>query len=279
MTDVLISGVLTPLILGLVLSIVSALSKPNIPSLNTYVATAFVAIVVVMVYILLEGVPPFPPVSSKQKLGFILACGGLVAVLLLPWFAAQRFLITFFLLLATLVWIGFRKFSAGYGFEEILTFGIPVLVFAAVGQVQIKQGETPYLWPITLLVFAFAASFVFLTGGYIGMAQLSGAIAAFIGGYLLLRYGSSLIGNDQLIPPLPVATNWFLMFALATIYLSALLFAPKLNVVGAFVVLLVLLVPLFSDRMNSLSTRIQPVVMSAFAMVPGLIAVLISFFN
>lgn len=95
--------------------------------------------------------------------------------------------------------------------------------------------------------------------------------------YLLFRYGAELFGIGEKIPILPGPVHWLLLIVLATIFLSAVFFAPKLNNLSAAIVLFALLAPLYTYRFMNLSLRIQPIAIAIVTLVPGLIAVLISF--
>ncbi|MEM8795181.1 MAG: hypothetical protein AAGE61_06410 [Pseudomonadota bacterium] len=277
MTGLLLTGVLAPFLLGIGLAITCAASSRLSQHSYAIIASVFAAFAVLIIYWLLEGIPPLPPVASKHKLGYVLCFGGLLTVGLLTWTTAHRAIIAVIVLGASIFWIGIRKFSGEDGLFLTLWFALPLLIFAAASHLNVRQSNSAYLWPVTTLIFAVTAAIVSLLGGYIGMAQMCGALAAFIGGYLIVRYAAELIGRGDSIPNLPNAVTCLILFAVTAAFSSSLLFAPKLNPFAGFATLLILLVPAYAARFERLPSRIQPVAMASLAMVPGLIAVFVPF--
>ncbi|MEM8838418.1 MAG: hypothetical protein AAGE89_10020 [Pseudomonadota bacterium] len=277
MTGLLLTGVLAPFLLGNGLAIICAASSGVSQHSHAVIASVFAALAIPIIYWFLEGMPPFPPVASKHKLGYVLCFGGVLAISLFAWTPAYRAVIAAIILGASICWIGIRKLSGDDGIYFALWFILPLVIFAAASHLNVRQSDNPYLWPVTTLIFAIAAAIVSLLGGYIGMAQMSGAFAAFIGGYLLVRYAAELIGRGNSIPTLPNAVSWLILFAVAAAFSSSLLFAPKLNPFAGLATLLILLVPAYAARFQGLPSRIQPIAMASLALVPGLIAVFVPF--
>jgi len=153
-------------------------------------------------YLILEGVAPFPPVASKQKLmylaivaialGFVLEIGvaGRVAVRVLAALYAA----------GALAWLAANTLSRGPSTMDWIELAVlwvaGTLVLWFLDQAARPDGgdrddestRGGVHAPSLLLVAALAGGAVSLLGAFIGFAQLSIAIGAIFGAFMLVNY-------------------------------------------------------------------------------------------
>lgn len=246
-----------------------------------------------LTYWVLEGIAGFPPVASKQKV-FYLAALATAAGLVLHLAGARTRAVTAAGLvwsLVALVWLTERQIGSA-GLSLIVTLVIlaaaSVVVFAALGAAdrapatgtaEATDGATHHPGALQpgggLMVAAFAAGIVSLQGAFIGMAQLSVAVGALLGGYLLVAWILYLAaGRAMRFGPFGIiglGGAW-----LACVYVMVL-FAGQMNLWAlALILLTFLLIPvaarLRSRRDGALGRALQPVFFGAIVAVPAIAA-------
>ncbi len=248
------------------------------------VCFAFVA-----VYAVLEGAPPFPPVASKQKLAYLAAIA-IVLGFLLDAFRAEttavRAVAAFFPLGAVL-WLAERQLFGSPSVDFILlllalwlaaVLSLWLLEFAArtehlrIDDAAEKGGLDA---PTVMMVAAFAGGAVSLFGAFIGLAQLSVAIGAALGAFMLVNYLLYVISGRSLkfgaIGVVGIGGTWF-----AGVYVMTL-FGGNVSKAALAILSLVFIADLFARHVrvgSGLGGRILlPVIYGAIVTLPALVAV------
>jgi len=187
--------VLPPLAAGLLLGLLAWVTSGN----RVTMAIGW-SLGVLFVYWLLEGVPPLPPIAAKQKLGYVFALGGFEALVCaaMPW---NRVALLILALLAV-VWLGWSKLGDLANAELIMLAVLVALWLPSTTLIWQRamqsdsaepQSERPFILPAALLTIAIGGSIISASGLFLGMAQMLGAIAAMLGGALLVSYAALLV--------------------------------------------------------------------------------------
>lgn len=270
----ILNTVVFPLLLGTILAALIHFS-----SLKAGFLTLAATSAVLLVYYLLEGLPAFPPISSKHKIAYLFAIIGIVGAAIVSRHKIPLPLIAIVLGLIALGWIGQRKISADPLQVKVLLALLPVLGLGLASAAPRAHRADLFLWPSALLSLAIGGSLVSLLGGYIGLGQMLGAIAALTGGYLAVSYiWTQLLGRD--VADLKVeGVNWLLLAATSVILVSIALFASKLNPLAFIVVCLVYATPFFAARYIGRTQWHTPFIMGFFSFVPALVAIGIAALN
>lgn len=294
MDTLLANPIVKVAVLPFILGLLCALALRGIHA-STRMTGLVLGVAFCSLYLILEGLPPVPPVASKQKLAYLTPLAVVLGVGLVPIAKGQRLHVAVaaaFLLLC-LVWLGWRKITGKPTpelFFLLLAFwliGTAILAgtswlagsSAAPGGDDVQGMRAPIL----LLVAALASSIVAILGAYIGFSQLSGALGALLGGYLLVEFLLFAIAGKA-----PNAFGAEAAFALGGGWLAgmavALLFAREVSLPAvAFVALVFALAP-FAARLASgieadqkKSRRLlAPTVYGAVVALPGAVGVAIA---
>ncbi|WP_029040061.1 hypothetical protein [Cucumibacter marinus] len=277
MSPLIVSTVLVPLGLGLCAGLVLLILPPR-----RLVWWAIAGLLAILVYVNSEGVPPFPPIASKQRLGYVIA----LAVLLAPlmsltsrWIAAAVYVALSFI---ALYWLGGARLASPANWAPLawLTplpalFGLATAGFAGrAAQAGTAHTDAFYRFRLGTLVTAIGASILTLIGGFVGMAQLAGGLAAATGGLLIVTYSKSILGRSG--PPElgPDAAARALSGTLTAIVLISALFTPTPSPLGFF---LLALAPLAAQRVPvpaGLPAWARPFVFGLAAAIPVIGAVI-----
>lgn len=272
--NLLIFTIALPLALGILLASVACFSNRRSPLLTILAAIACLGI-----YLGLEGLPPFPPVSSKHKLPYLIALIGLIGLVASRSRGNPGPVVTFGALFACFVWIAYRKLSKGVFEPELVLALAPIIAASFVSRAPEVQKGDPFLWPVTLLSIAFSGALVALLGGYIGLGQLLGAHAALLGGYVLVMFimvsllqrPVSALGQSGVI--------WVITSVISIFLISTAVFASKLNPLAFLLVCLLVLTPIISARFLSISAKGRPFAIAGCAVLPALVSVGIAYIN
>jgi len=274
--------VLPPLLAGLLLGLLAWASG------GSRVAMAIGwGLGVVFVYWLLEGAPPFPPAAAKQKLGYLIALGGLAGVAwsVSPGNRAVPALASLMLAAVAVFWLGWSKIAVGGNMGVVLVAGALAVLLAVgmVGWIRSEDGtgtaEAPFLAPTAQLTTAIAGSVVAASGLFLGMGQMLGALAAMLGGALAISYAALLIkgrGLDLLPPGAVLAVGNAVLYG---VVLTALL-APSPSLAGLIILALgPVLAFLLRGRIAALLPQapfLRPILAGAVIALPALAASLIA---
>ena len=181
------------------------------------------------IYWLFEGFPPFPPIAAKQKLFYLVIALALLAALT-PHLKPRTFeLASAALLSAAFVWLGVNKFAGGAGAPTFVpVIAVALLLIAGVSFLrQDRAKHAGFAAPVCVLAMAIGGASLALAGAFIGQAQLLGATAALIGGYLAPRYLLLISGRSPPAKAMATGPSWFVLAVVAAMLLLTSLFAPN----------------------------------------------------
>lgn len=276
MSSLIVLTVIVPLLLGLAAGLTNLLlARTN------WGGWLVVAIVVIVIYTLLEGVPPLPPVSSKQKLGLVLA-----AMILLAPLAGRlknaRLPLSAIVLVAGIAWMGSNKLLAGAAWPNSLWL-LPLIAMLTIGiGAPGRKRQSPdeaFAGQLGVLMSAIAGAVVALIGGFVGLGQLMGALAAALGGMLIIAYAALLMGKPQWLSDGSDTTNWLLCAVLSAMLLITACFAPSPDPIALYLVALTLLAPRLVPALSGLKTILKPFTFGAAAALPAIAAVGVAYWN
>lgn len=250
-----------PLTLGLALGCWNRISSRGM--------VVVTAVLLLVLYVNLEGIPPFPPTASKQKLTYVIAAAALSA----PFLHRARMLLTLcFLVIATL-WLGWNKLGHD-GLLGLAPAAVPVALGAWGSRTLSRPERGAFVWPLALLALCLAGAGLAVDGVFMGFAQVSGAIAAFLGGALLVGYASLLMGRDA---ALPEAVLSFLMLSGLSVLVVIGLFAPEIDPLAVAVASLTLLMPGVVPAFAKLPKPVRPVLQAILTSIPAVAALALAF--
>jgi hypothetical protein len=192
-------------------------------SAETGLFAACLLLAIIVAYLILEGWPGWPPVSSKQKLLFILTAAAVVFgfwPIALRKMGALGIALLFAVTLIAPLWLTGAHIAARKPVE--FAVAAAALVVALIS-IMLARDHATLPRPIKVAQIAAAAwalvglALVAAFGAFVGMAQVNGAAAAVLGSVVLLAIGASLFASKsaQAIPPgAAFAVNWlFAAFA------------------------------------------------------------------
>lgn len=269
--SVLLLSVLVPCLLGAALCVAAAST-----SLIDRMVPVILVLAILGIYIFYEGVPPVSPISSKQKLSFILLAVSVLAALspLLP--SRRHGLIAGLLLLPGFGWLVQRRLMRG---DIQLEWLIPVLtIIVLVWAISHAPAQrlNRFAWPVTLLSLAVTASLVALLGGILGVGQVLISVAALFGGLTLALYVLALRGSDWR----PIAGAFeSALIALGVLLIQMATFATNLSLPGYAGVLALISLPLASRVIASHATWRQPFLFAGLALLVSGPAILMAVWN
>lgn len=240
-----------------------------------------------IIHLLGEGFPAFPPVASKHKVMFVIVG---YAVLLGASYASRKKIGSPYTWLASLVaftipvyWLGQNIFKANT--TKSVTVAIILLIAFAILPLAVKAQRAPQRNAPSALLPALLATFIAtaitsVLGGYIGMSTVAGALAAMTGGFLLIIFIGFLRGdNDAFSLPSPAALS-FGWLAVLHVVMTAL-FTPNASAIGIVLCILPLVAAYCIDSNQrlfaGLPRPVQPIVMGVVAAAPAIIAIIIAF--
>ncbi len=258
-------------------------------------ATLALCAAILVAYWLLEGLPPFPPVASKQKL-FYLALLAIALGLILDAGVAGRTAIksaaAFYPLVAVL-WLGQPKIMNSLSVELVL-----LLLFLWVGAVvslwlleyatqtgHLRVNEAAAKGglnaPTLLMLAAFASAIISFLGAFIGLAQISVAIGASLAAYMVLNYLIFVVTGRSLyfgaMGVVGIGGTW-----IAGVYVMAL-FGGKVNTVALAILVVVFIADLFARRLRvggGVGARvIEPIVYGVVVAIPALVAAVVAYLS
>ena len=234
-----------------------------------------------------QGLPPFPPISSKHKLIYLLQLVAMLAPLAPRLPPIGRVLALGALILGTILWLNWRRFGVGIPGEVIFLWGALALTLG-LAMSQVDRADRPeFLWPTTLFVMVLAAGVVGLLSGYLGLGQLLGSLAAYFGGMLVLPFLGVVFAKEAPGSPsgskrwrIPQAFSWAVLSIMAVLGVSLASFATNLDPRAFGMLLVVLLAPLVALKVPALSIKpLQPIVFAAIAAVPAGAAIALAALN
>lgn len=281
LTQILLTTVLLPLVLGVIIALAGKGAYPR----SVLLTALLIPVAGAIASISIEGLPPFPPIAAKQKLPVLLVTGGVIFAILATvlrsylnrWVIALVGVVS---LAAPAWWLG-RNVLAANATKAVtlaIVLVIVAIVMAAVSRIRAQRSSAAAL-PAALLATAIGTALAAIMGGYIGMAQMNGALAALFGGWLLVRYIAYIQGDDAAFGLQGFAALSFIWTAAMGVTMTVLL-SPSAS--PAALVLSVLPVAVFA-ALNwrgvgfiGRSRFLQPLLIGALTAIPAIAAILIA---
>jgi len=187
LTDPELQSSLIPLLLSIFLT--GVLRVLGGQKMGGFLACAAVGVGFVLIAILVNGIPAFPPRSSGQKIVFLvgaLTAAGVV-IDLLNLSKLKRYLISALLLAAAVTWIALPLLK-GFTSAATLSWAV-VVILSSVALFRLMQTSPSTLnAPTMVLCSALAVGAVAMIGATATITQYSFALAALIGGFLLWNW-------------------------------------------------------------------------------------------
>lgn len=239
-------------------------------------ASAAVGFTLVGALVLVLGVPPFPPRTAAQKLPYLVAGGTLLGILLDARGPSRSPAVLLALALPVVVvgWLAWGRLAAPT-VENLVPAGAVLAagVVAALRLARWRGSETTA--PVMLLVAALGLAGVAAQSASISIAQLVGALAAALGGFLLwnwpvARYPfgwAGLLGGAGGLLALATQTTLFTAASPVALGLLALVFLADLA--------------LDPRRLDASAWRraLAPVLLALICALPAAAAVAVAFFT
>lgn len=239
------------------------------------IASLLIAASLLLVYVMLEGLPQFPPLASKQKLFFALAFGGLVISQVSRRWLVSRLLVGLALGI-TLAWLaGARLFVPDIA-PRLLLSVVPIAVTMFCGLRWQERDTDGFLWPASIVSFAAGGALLSILGNFVGFGQVLGASAAFTGGLLLVKYILLIVRPDGRGFELQRSAHEVMLFMVLAELLVVGLFAPDINTVAFAILPATLLVPLLAPSLGRIWRPVRPFAFGAMAALPALLSILIA---
>ena len=229
---------------------------------------------ILVIYLLLEGFPAFPPVSAKQKLSFVIAGVAFIVV-----FASRLRLnlefITVAVLAVVFAWLGYNKLFGVFSWPQSVAMLAPIAAAAFASHSLETRGGEVFLWPAAFLAFAVGGSLLSVLGVFVGFAQAMGAMAAWLGGFLVFQFALVVAGRK--VNALPALVLRVVLLSFVSISFMVALFAPDINLAAFAILSLTLVVPQFAPKFGGLSAIARPFAFGFLAAVPAVAAILVAF--
>lgn len=266
MASILFTTAVLPLLVGLAFAAVVYLVRPGAALLSVAAAVAML-----VVAYLLEGLPPLPPVSSKHKLPYVFGLLGLLTAGAVAIRGAMHPALAALAGLAALAWIAIRKLSADPFAPELVLALMPVAGMALAAAGSKERNEPPLLWPGFTIITALSGAYISVSGGYIGLAQILGALAALTGGFALVVFVRHLTGREA-APATTAAPVWVFVATLSVVLASIAAFASKLSAPAFAILCLGYLTPLVARRLVKSNAWWAPVAQGSVTLIVALTA-------
>ena len=275
----LLTGAALPFVVGLAnAALVRAVARRRIASLAMLGALA----AFLVIYLVIQGAPPLLPVTATQKLFWLTLAGGVAGVAVLRRRRAGAFERAVLVLLpaAGVLWLGENQWLRGPGTGFVILSIMVWLVGAAI-LLRLRATDRTangFAGGAQTVVAAAGLALITLAGGLAPLAILAGALAAGLGGVLLLDYAVFLFkGGSSGLGPVGRLAIAFPLIMLATILV---LVSDGVSYVAVAVLSLVFLsgrILLRLDRERKLFARIgEPIWAVVLAAIPAVVAISIA---
>lgn len=274
--------VLLPFALGVAGAVVRHLTAHR----ATALAAALVVASALVLFVVLEGIPGFPPARALHRFPYVFALvGALVTAVSLRRTAPPAWAAGVATALASglaVWWIGSTILSNNA--VKAVAVGLAILIASLAAAYAVAR---PRAAPVrattdgalqTALAVSLAAAYLSIDGGYIGMTLFNGALAAFTGGHLLVAYVRFLRGDDAAFaPPAPIALAH--LWAALSGLLAVLVLAPAPSVAAAVLASLsfAALAVASSASFSGLSRALRPIAKGGVLGLPALASMALLF--
>ena len=279
----LVAGVALPLTVAALLTL--AARAIGGPTAGPRYAIAGAVVGFLLAYLAIEALPMLPPPTAKQKVFYLViiaAAAGLVLDRLDRPALVERACLLLYPVVA-LVWLAWRPLQAGPDAaliaELVVLWVVSVIVLvrlaAASGSGALRPGPL-------VVVAAVGAAVVALLGASASLAQLTAAVAAALGGLLSVAFAARLLGRAT---PYAFGATGVLGLGGALLGLAYImvLFTPDISRPALAVLILVFVTDLVPHRFARLRGALRraagPVVLTALALVPAVIAIAVAWLS
>lgn len=278
---------LTTIALPLAMGVLIALLGRGTSATGLALTALLMPIAAAIASVAIEGLPPLPPVAAKQKLPLLLLAGGItfsiLGLALRQGLSRKVAAIAGVISLAVPAWWLGRNVIAANPVKAATLGAVLVVVAIMLPLVSAKRippapEAAPTALPAALLWVAIATALCAIFGGYIGMAQMNGALAALVGGWLLVRYAAYLRGDDGAFVLDGVAAFAFVWTAAIALAMTVL-FAPSAAPAALGLAVLPLAVAPVVSRRAAFPGQprvLRPLTVGALPAIPAILAILIA---
>ncbi len=228
------------------------------------------------IYWLLEGLPSFPPVAAKQKLFYLIVLLALSAALASRWVDRGFAAVSAALLTAAFLWLGINKFAGGVGLVTFVPVaGVAFLLISGASFVGLDGNKhAGFAAPLAILAMALGGAVLAMAGAFIGLAQLLGATAALIGGFLAPRYLVVVSGGAPPATAMPRDTQWFVLAVVVVMLLLTSLLAPNVSLAAMAMLALTPVATAAAPSLQWVAHPIVPLLSGVIAAIPAAAAIL-----
>lgn len=281
LTQILLTSVLLPLVLGIVI----ALAGKGASSPGILLTTLLIPVAGAIASVSIEGFPPFPPIAAKQKLPLLLLIGGvafgILGVLLRQFLNRWTIALVGVVSLAAPAWWLGKNVLAANATKATTLAVVLVIVAVEIAAVsgRLSQKQSPAALPAALLATAIGTALSAIMGGYIGMAQMNGALAALFGGWLLVRYVAYIRGDDAAFDLQGLAALSFIWTAAMGVMMTVLLSPSATPIALVLSVLPVAVFAVLKGRSIDFikqSRFLRPLIIGALTAIPAIAAIAIA---
>jgi len=229
------------------------------------------------IYLLHEGFPPFPAISSKHKVAYVLIAIPLLGLFIDKQTPVCRTALQTLLGVVTFSWLIQRPLSAGQiDWQWLLPVGTIFVWVATVAKMP-EVTRSSFTWPVTTLAKSITASIIALLGGFIGLGQVLLSLSALVGGYTLVVFLSALKGGPQ--PQVSPMTIWTIQSSLLVLLVQLATFATNLSTGAYLLIISMVALPFADPKLSRLPILVQPFALAGLALVAGIPAILLALRN
>ena len=229
------------------------------------------------IYLLHEGLPPFPAISAKHKIAYALAALPVFGLVAFNQASYRRAALLAIVAAITFIWLVQRPLTAGrFDWGWLLPLGtiavwMPMLAKAP------DLSRSPFTSPVAHLAMSMTASVLALLGGFLGLGQVLLSLSALLGGYALsifvvtLQYGTPKSGHPMMI--------WTVQGGLLILFVQLSTFATNLSTAAYLLLLTLAALPFVDAKLSRLPLLVQPFAFAALALMAGIPAMLLALRN
>lgn len=231
------------------------------------------ALVMIVAYWIIFSVPPFPPRASTQKLGYLIAIASLISLFTTGPGKVERFwqYISGIVLVAGLIWLGESKLKQGHIFSVLFVISVGIIAIWLFIYSRRKSLE----FCVSLFVTAFTLAGIAFLAPSASITQLSIAVAAILGGFLIWNWPKQRVQFS--------GTGIFLFGSTLIWIAGQMSLYTRASDLALLAVLLILLVPVIQTRLVgsrlSENTVFAPVVTGIISTIVGCSAIFIASFQ
>jgi len=274
-----------PLVRGLVLPLTLGVAIGLLPVRGRWAGIIAVGLAMLAIYWMMEGLPQFPPLAAKQKLGYLILAGMLIGLALGT--KSLQFPVAVGAGLLAALWLGIGRLTgSGDIWPLVMAFAVAALAGTGIAllprEVPDSASETPFLVPASVLLSAASGAIISVLGAFIGMAQVLGGFAALAGGYLLICFAFLLL--KRAVPDLFAGGAAFAAgFAVIAALLVTALFAANAQPLALIFASLTFGMPFVYGRWVARRAPdirlLRPFIAGAVVAFPALLAVLAAYWG